>query len=75
MGDFLPSVSLGTGRTAKLVAPGSSHTCALLDNETIKCWGSNSYGQLGLGVWGSGASVGDGAGEMGDNLPYVRATF
>jgi alpha-tubulin suppressor-like RCC1 family protein len=75
MGNFLPAVSLGTGRTAKSVAIGSAHTCALLDNEVLKCWGSNSYGQLGLGVWGSGSSFGDGAGEMGDNLPYVRATF
>jgi cysteine-rich repeat protein len=73
MGDFLPAVSLGSGRTAKSLAVGDSHTCALLDNETVKCWGNNSYGQLGLGLWST--NIGDGAGEMGDNLPYVRATF
>lgn len=29
------------------VDSGSSHVCTLIDNGTVKCWGSNSYGQLG----------------------------
>jgi alpha-tubulin suppressor-like RCC1 family protein len=68
MGDALPAVDLGTGKTAVAIASGDSHTCALLNDETIKCWGSNQYGQLGLGDtnW-----RGDEAGEMGDNLPAV----
>jgi cysteine-rich repeat protein len=74
MGDFLPAVALGTGRTAKAVATGISHTCALLDNNTIKCWGGNSYGQLGIGA-STSISYGDGAGELGDNLPYLIVTF
>ncbi|MCK6511983.1 hypothetical protein L6R29_18735 [Myxococcota bacterium] len=41
-------IDLGAGRTAKALALGASHTCALLDNDTLKCWGGNSYGQLGL---------------------------
>jgi len=42
-------VDLGTGRTAKAVACGFSSTCAILDDDSLKCWGSNGYGQLGVG--------------------------
>mmetsp|Transcript_40792 Transcript_40792/g.88365 ORF Transcript_40792/g.88365 Transcript_40792/m.88365 type:complete len:158 (+) Transcript_40792:24-497(+) len=35
------TVDLGTGRFATQVAVGLSHTCALLDDGTVKCWGGN----------------------------------
>ena len=44
----LPTVNLGTGRTATATAAGNYHTCALLDNASVKCWGRNHYGQLGI---------------------------
>ena len=28
---------------------GFYHTCALLNNNNVQCWGSNSYGEIGLG--------------------------
>ncbi len=68
MGDNLPAVSLGTGRTATALTTGDDHTCARLDNATMKCWGFNAHGQLGLG---DTSQRGDGAGEMGDALPVV----
>ncbi|WP_437951063.1 hypothetical protein WME98_09770 [Sorangium sp. So ce296] len=46
---FLSTIPLGTGRTAKAVAAGESHTCVLLDNNQVKCWGLNAGGSLGLG--------------------------
>ncbi|HIG25022.1 MAG TPA: hypothetical protein EYQ49_03870, partial [Acidimicrobiia bacterium] len=49
MGDNLPAINLGTGRTATQIVAGFYHTCALLDDATIKCWGLNSNGQLGYG--------------------------
>ncbi len=69
MGNSLPTVNLGTGRTAKQLAAGGWHTCAILDNNNVKCWGKNTYGQLGLG---DANHRGDGAGEMGDSLPAVN---
>lgn len=69
MGDSLPTVSLGTGRTAVSIAAGVAHTCAILDDGSLKCWGLNNFGQLGLGDM---ASRGDGAAEMGDSLPAVN---
>ena len=29
------------------IALGGDHTCAILDNALLKCWGSNARGQLG----------------------------
>lgn len=43
------TVDLGTGRTATDIAVGITHSCAVLDDETLKCWGSNAHGQLGQG--------------------------
>lgn len=42
-------VDLGAGRTAVAVAAGDSFTCALLDDDTIRCWGQGSFGRLGYG--------------------------
>jgi len=49
MGDALPAVDLGTGRRALSIAAGGTHTCAVLDDGSVKCWGANTRGQLGLG--------------------------
>ena len=68
MGGSLPEVALGDGRTALQISVGSQHSCALLDNFSVKCWGRGTYGQLGIG---STATIGDGAGEMGDSLTAV----
>ena len=68
MGDNLPYVDLSSGRTAKLIRTGVSHTCALLDDDTVKCWGFNKLGNLGLG---NTNHRGDNSGEMGDDLPIL----
>ncbi|PNH01536.1 hypothetical protein TSOC_012572 [Tetrabaena socialis] len=68
LGDALPYVNLGQGLTATSIAAGAAHTCAVLDNGALKCWGGNTYGQLGLG---DTKSRGGSAADMGDALPSV----
>ena len=41
MGDNLSVVDLGLGRTAKAVATGFFHTCVLLNDDSVKCFGAN----------------------------------
>ena len=67
MGDNLPAVNLGTGRMAKAISAGGSHTCAVLDDSFVKCWGRNE-GRLGIGYLNN---RGDDPYEMGDKLPLV----
>ncbi len=38
------------GGVAVDIAAGDSHTCALLDNGTVKCWGQGASGRLGNGL-------------------------
>ena len=65
---LIPTVNLGTGRTATAIAAGQEHTCALLDNASVKCWGSNGYGRLGID---STTNMGDNSSEMAV-LPTVN---
>ena len=62
-------INLGTGNLVKSIGVYSQHTCAQLLDDTIKCWGRNSEGALGLGTF---TSMGDNANEMGDFLPRVN---
>ncbi len=61
-------VKLGEGRTATAISAGREHTCALLDDSTVKCWGRNFDGQLG---YGSVTSLGDDPATTPDMLGRV----
>ena len=67
MGDNLPTVDLGTGRTASAIAASRNSTCALLDNGSVKCWGEPDL----AGQSFFGAS-GDAPGRDGRQPPGAR---
>jgi alpha-tubulin suppressor-like RCC1 family protein len=54
--DTVGPVNLGPGRTAKAITAGADHTCAVLDNDSVRCWGFGRKGALG---YGNTATVGD----------------
>lgn len=45
----------GLGKVRK-IALGYAHSCALVENGAVLCWGSNSAGQVGTGAIGEGES-------------------
>lgn len=77
MGDFLREAELfdinnqaNAGLIVEKVFSGPFHSCALFNNKRIKCWGRNDYGQLGF--QSNNTVVGDGFGEMADDLPFIN---
>ena len=68
MGTSLPIVDIGSGVTARDIHVGAYHTCVLTNSGSVKCWGKNDLGQLGIG---STTNIGDGAGEMGSSLASI----
>ncbi|MBI3776967.1 MAG: Ig-like domain-containing protein [Gammaproteobacteria bacterium] len=69
MGDYLPALDFGSYRFALQLSLGDAHSCAVLDNWNVKCWGLGIHGQLGLG---SAASLGGSPQQMGNYLPVVN---
>lgn len=51
------------GNAAESVAAGGSHTCAVLVDASLRCWGSSLSGKLGV----------PGSGEIGDDEPASAA--
>ena len=70
MGDGLPKVDLGTDKTAKKIAAGRHHFCAILNDDTLKCWGRNGLSQLG---YSDTNERGSDSSQMGDFLPAIDA--
>lgn len=60
----MPPANVATGGIAIAISRGTSdaqHTCVMLQDYTVRCWGRSSYGQLG---YGDTQVNGDGPGEM-----------
>jgi len=57
----ISAINLGTNKTAVAISAGGSHTCAVLNDATVKCWGLNIFGQLGQD---NTANLGFASGQM-----------
>jgi alpha-tubulin suppressor-like RCC1 family protein len=64
-----PAIDLGPGEHVSVAATSGYHTCAILTSGRLKCWGSNEFGQLGIGT--TDTAIGDQSGEMGQYLKYT----
>lgn len=54
---YVPVPVFGLGGVTANVAGGNEHSCASLFDGGADCWGSNEYGQLGIGAKSSDAAV------------------
>ena len=70
MGQYLMFTDVGSGLTFTDVGAGEDHTCALINDGSVKCWGRNDLLGSDSGALASGAR-GDGYLEMGDSIPPV----
>lgn len=50
-------VKVDLGGKATAISAGANHTCAVMSDAKIKCWGSNEKGQLGRGTVGPTGTV------------------
>ncbi|HJN54982.1 MAG TPA: LamG-like jellyroll fold domain-containing protein, partial [Candidatus Poseidoniales archaeon] len=73
LGDNLDPIDLGDlGGSYPVdlsISFSKGHVCAVLNDGRMKCWGTNGYGQLGVG---DNQRRGDALDEMGDSLPFVQ---
>lgn len=69
MGDYLPYVQIATNINPISLHTGLSHVCVILNDNSMKCWGENGSGRLGLGHLNN---IGNGANEMWEYLPFTN---
>ena len=78
-------VDLGAGRTAVAITGGGRHTCAILDNGKVRCWGCGSRASSATATRGASATTRrrarsgrstsartHGGGDHGRRLPHLR---
>jgi alpha-tubulin suppressor-like RCC1 family protein len=67
---------VGVGADAVELAAGDTHTCALLSDGNVRCWGNGTLGQLGYGdVADIGAAADAGNIDLGGKANHITASF
>ncbi len=62
-------VNLGSNRRAVAISAGARHTCALLDDGNVRCWGLGGNGELG---YGNTSNIGDNFNETPGTVEPVN---
>lgn len=71
---MLTPIDVGMGFEITQIVAGRTHTCVVLTAGRLKCFGSDQFGELGLGrppPMNKDQGLGDSSGEMGNALPEV----
>lgn len=63
------AIDLGPISGIRSIATSGRHSCVLLTDGRVKCWGDNEFGQLGLGT--TETVIGEDAIDLGSALPYA----
>merc|ERR1711971_534272 len=75
-GNHLPAVDVGIGGNTIDICCGMYHTCIVLLDGGVKCWGQNNHGQLGHDRFeGSQGIVGTSTDDMGAELPRLEFRY
>jgi len=72
MGEYLPFIQVDSLPTAPIsqISSGGDSNCVLMEGDgSMRCWGYNGFGQLGVG---HSNNIGDGGSEMGSYLQSVN---
>jgi Regulator of chromosome condensation (RCC1) repeat len=65
--ELIVTVNVGVDRTAKAISAGYRHTCVILDDDSLKCFGQGGYGAIG---YGGVSNIGDN--ETPGELPSLQ---
>ena len=69
-------IGFGPSKPVKQITSGYYHTCALLVNGSVSCWGSNAYGELGrVQINGINPHPGLVSGLFGKNIVFIEAGY
>ena len=69
------TISVGNGRYVTHIALGGFHTCAILDDKSLKCWGDNTEGQLGIGTNNSNMTLTPTTVEIGNGAKVRQVSL